>query len=352
MITDERQGWTSASNAEADSLCPGRHLISRGLPFESTPEATTGTRIHAWLACDDVQLSDEELEIAEGLSGKANGVIDLWKNGKTLRGVHVEERLWHQSGRFQHSGKPDAVFTINKRGLILDFKTGRNEVTPNHSNLQLRDLAVMAAMEYKLDEVAVAIIPAYGPVSEPCVYTQQDLAVALSQMEERITASNDPNSKRIPGEVQCKYCKAKGICPEFKAAQLPATTAADFPAAICNLDSEKLGQFLALVRLGDDVATKEVRRRLDLGDVVPGWNIKPGRVTETIVNAQEVFNRFIAAGGTPEKFMDAVKITKAPLKSQLREVTQLKGKGLDQRFDDLISGCVDEKQSAPILAQE
>src|SRR6516164_6632567 len=50
---DERRGATSASNAAADKLCPGRHLAQKGIPEEpKDTDAIHGTLIHEALAGD------------------------------------------------------------------------------------------------------------------------------------------------------------------------------------------------------------------------------------------------------------------------------------------------------------
>ena len=49
-VTDPRKGHTSASNAAADRLCPGRHAAQRNLPDLKGEWAEHGTAIHAALA--------------------------------------------------------------------------------------------------------------------------------------------------------------------------------------------------------------------------------------------------------------------------------------------------------------
>lgn len=67
MSDDQRGSWTSASSAPYDALCPARHLRQRGIPepASSTPDADSGSRVHAWLAGKDVKLTREERDVAE-----------------------------------------------------------------------------------------------------------------------------------------------------------------------------------------------------------------------------------------------------------------------------------------------
>ena len=62
--TDERRGQTSASNAQADSLCQGRHRAQAGLPDTKSDDSKFGTEIHDALAKDDPsKLKSDQLSI-------------------------------------------------------------------------------------------------------------------------------------------------------------------------------------------------------------------------------------------------------------------------------------------------
>ena len=66
-IDPERGEWTSASSAEADELCHARHKRCLGLPDTSGPDAERGTRIHAVMAGETVDLAPDEAECVERL---------------------------------------------------------------------------------------------------------------------------------------------------------------------------------------------------------------------------------------------------------------------------------------------
>jgi len=359
MINDERQGMTSASSAEADLLCHGRHLAQRGLPEgEKSTDAESGNRIHAALESQEKisALSDDELGTA--LKCKAIEEVLLEKIfGDNKPWCRREQRIWSDFGGFKHSGKPDVVYVYGKVGLCLDYKTGRNEVAESSRNLQLRDLAVLAAIEYGLDKVYVAPIQPWVTMTpEPCEYDKMALIVALGEMETRIVASNDPKSPRIPGDKQCQYCKAKPTCQEFLNASLPIKNVVGEPelveSGIKALASDRLGKFLSLVRLAEETATAEVRRRIDSSEAVEGWTLKAGRETEKITDAQTVFSRALAAGITQDKFVaECITVGKTALKTALKTATGAKGKALDAKLDELLSGVTETKTSANILTK-
>lgn len=365
MNTDSRGQWTSASAAQADQLCAGRHRAQLDIPEPPpTEDAESGTRIHAWLegggtAFGDGALTDEELEVADKCIQIAGEVVsklfgDI--DGSKIQ-THREERLWLEFDGLKHSGKPDVVHIYGQEAICIDWKTGRNEAPESPRNLQLRDLAVLVAVNYGVRKVHVAIIQPWVTMTpEVCTYELEDLLAAKAALIERVKASNAPDAKRVPGEEQCKYCRAKGVCKEFMDASLPVqpttTAVASIPDAIQDLDSLRLGQFLSLVRLAEETATSEVRRRLNEGIGVDGWTLKPGRETEKIVDAQTVFARALKAGVTQETFVKScVSVTKGKLKDALKAATGSKGKALDAELDAMLAGATETKTSEPILTK-
>jgi hypothetical protein len=84
-------------------------------------------------------------------------------------------------------------------------------------------------------------------------------------------------------------------------------------------------------------------------DCIPGWTLGKGRVTEKITNAQTVFERFSASGGSLEQFMGCIAVGKTKLKEQLASVTKEKGKKLEATLSTLTAGCTEVKESEPSL---
>lgn len=362
MSDDSRGNWTSASSAESDSLCPGKHLAQLGLPEpEASPEAAAGNRIHAALAISNpAGLSSEEVETYDLCKSAEQAFIEDWiGNPKAPPLIYREKRLrFSFDGETRHSGKPDFVLISDGRAAILDFKTGRAEVAENPRNLQLRDLAVLVARNYSVQEVTVAIIQPYAPKQPPCVYILDDILQAMAEMEKRVKASNNPKSPRVAGEVQCKYCRAKATCqahaawvgvalPDIQPLALPAISAKNWTPAQRSL-------FLDVEKAARDRLEQwkdEIRGLLQEDpNAAPGYRLREGRTTETVTDAQEVFRRFMAnVNGTVELFMPCVKLGKTAFKDAVRAATGHKGKALEADLDALLAGCTESKQSAPTI---
>lgn len=368
---DERAGWTSASAAEADALCPGRHLLCQQVnsPEETSEAAASGTRIHKWLeSCgndkDAPTLTDDEQETADKCRKIEVELAErlLGHIGDANVFAYRELRLWSDfelpGRRLKHSGKADVISVHGYTGVIFDYKTGRTESAESSRNMQLRDLAVLAAREFKLKKVHVAIIQPWATMTpEVCTYEIGDLAAAAGDMIDRVAASNNPRSPRIAGEKQCRYCRAKGCCPEFTLSILPNTTTDEVTpeavkAGVLSLSGERLGEFLSLVRLAEETASKEIRRRLDAGEPVNGWELKPGRETEKITDAKTVLSRALAAGITQDAFVsDCVTVGKNALKAALKAATGAKGRELDANLEQTLDGVTETKISAPVLTK-
>jgi hypothetical protein len=378
QVTDVRGGHTSASNAAADAACPGRHIAQRGAPESKTVYADSGQRIHAALAA---QLADGEhsnrsivdaLPLEERETYQACLDIQRKLAVQHFKGSHAgyrefkEQRYWAKfkvnGEEYQHSGQADFVGRAGTRALIIDYKTEAGDVPESPRNMQLRDLACLVrGTLVPTDEIAVAIVqPFVTHTPEVCVYNRAELEQAATGMFQRVFASNQPDAKRIAGDLQCKFCRARRTsCVEYQnwAAQmtppamlnimgvpLTAWTPAQFSVAAAMLPpAEKfLSELKDLIkeRLSKDPAS------------VPGWELKPGAIREAIINPQGVFERFCALGGKIEQFIPCVDLTKVRLREALNKLTSAKGKSLDAAMNTLTDGLVSQKQTAPSLKRK
>lgn len=375
QTTDPRAGWTSASNAQADSLCPGRHLAQRGIPETAGEYAESGRKVHAALAGFNRGDSHGVRGLRESLSLEERETYDACIDVRARLTVQyfgekpdpnfrqfMEQRYWANfsfNGReYAHSGQADLVLRAGVKAMVIDYKTLPGEVAVSPKNLQLRDLACLVrGTLVPTNEIAVAIIQPHV-TREPtlCIYSQDDLVRATKEMFDRVVRSNDLQAKRVAGEVQCKYCRAKGTCVEYQkwAGQItpPAMLSilsvpmqawtpdqcaiAASALAPCQRFLDELKDMLK-VRLEKDPAA------------IPGWELKPGAVRESIINPQVVFERFAALGGKVEQFMVCVDIAKGRLREAVNGLTGAKGAKLDAAIKTITEGATESKQTAPSL---
>lgn len=370
MTTDERRGATSASNAEADLNCPGRHLAQAGLPDTSSEYAEGGTSVHDALAANDpANLTPEQRETYDRcLELQARLVTDFFGEADAAKAKAWSEdpanpdasRIWIRfkvgDREYEHSCRPDRFWRLGNRALILEWKTLYGDVPVSARNLQLRDQQVLIRGHFLIPgEIGVAVIqPNVTMKPEVCVYTPQDSQTAYRQMCARIIASNDPASPRVPGEVQCRYCKARngGRCLEYQryaGAMVPGMlNLLDVPASAWT--PEQRAMFMDRASVAQkwlDECRQAIKDGLEKDPLfAPGWGLHPGNVLKEITNALLAFERFAALGGTREQFLDCVKVGRTRLKTAIGEVTGTKGKALDTALAQLCEGIVTEKQTA------
>lgn len=363
-MSDIRKGWTSASNAPADALCAGRHSAQAGLTEEKSADATGGQAIHDALKLGDPsKLTLQQRDIYDSCQTiEAKLVLDVFGDKAKLT-VFREQRYWCKVNAgesvYEHSGQADVIYRVGTRALVLDYKTLQGDVEDSPKNLQLRDLACLVHGQpgALINEVVTAIIqPLVTHSPEVCIYGEDDLARAEAEMFARIAASNAPNPALTAGEVQCKFCLAKKICPaysEWMGKQLPVVSDNLFSVAMTQWTPEQRA-LAASVLAPAMKGLEEIKEFLKDGlskdpAFIPGWTLTAPQVREKINDPQACFDRFAAHGGKLDKFMAGVEVSKTKLKEALHEATQLRGKALDAEMKKLCDGIVTVTNTQPSL---
>lgn len=373
---DERRGATSASNAEADLRCPGRHLAQRGKPHLETRDAAFGRKIHAALATRNPDgLTLDERDIYEScMAIEAKKLREFFGQNVPSSEFRswAEQRFWiqfqaqvppaHPSQKpgvivLEHSAKPDRVYRVGSAPLlIIEYKTLAGDVAESPRNLQLRDQAIVCRGHFLADEAGVLVIqPLVTHDPQICLYGKADLERGEAELFARVVASNDPRSVRVPGEPQCKFCLAKRDCLEYQrwAGAMVPTMLTLLDVAVVDWTPEQRAIFcdrfdVAQKWLNDCWQAMEEGAAKDPA-FVPGYALFPGNERREINNPQAVFERFLKLGGTAEAFLSAVKVTQTRLKEKLSDITSLKGKKLEEKFKGLIDGHVTLSQNKSSL---
>ena len=356
-MSDERGDLPSASNAHRYAACPGSHRACIGLPDTTSEDAARGDRIHAWLegmsnGTIPPPLDDpEERDVAERCLHQSDELIREHVGIEDRR--MVETRLWDPSRTW--SGKADlVVIDAEGRALIIDYKTGRGDVEEAVGNLQLRALAALVAIRYLVNVVTVAIVqPLAGPPSV-CRYETWDLDKAAAEIDEIMAKANATNQPRNPGPW-CQYCRAAGTdrCPESRTNLVSLAGVKTTLAPVADI-----GQLLDAADAAEEAIGNlraQAKAILQAGGTVPGWELRPGRFTETITDPELVAGRFGMLHKDPEEarkaFLRTVSVAKGRLKDEVAAVTGEKGKALDARVQALLERATESKLSAPLLAR-
>ncbi len=236
MSTDPRRGLPSASAMDRLEACPASWHASKGLLDSSTEDAESGTRIHKALETGDTsELLPDELDTFEMCREQAQQVVEAWYGSDPGHGVldpllevrlgltnigGVIEVIEETTAPLRFTGQADVIAIAGKRGLVLDYKTGRGDYEHATGNRQLRALAALAARRWRLDSVRVAIVQPWAGKPTVADFDKQGLADAfdwLSRTLERVNAATPEDLN--PGE-HCKWCCSKAVCPAFREAAL------------------------------------------------------------------------------------------------------------------------------------
>lgn len=366
-MTYDRAKCTTASNAQADLLCPGRFLAQQLVPPEPPkldPDAAHGRFLHKALALGNkTGLTLEQEDTYDSCQEIEAGLLSQFFGMDVVTAV---ERVWREKpivmrlGDYEHGATPDVVYRHGNRALILEYKTLSGDVPASPMNMQLRDQVVLVNDRFvTLETIGCAVIqPLVTHSPELCVYSREDIAQAAAELFERVHKSHDPTSPRIPGPVQCQFCRAKELCVEYqKWASVGLPAKVDLTdIAIANWTPEQCAVFCETYPVWEkwiELGKEHIKERLTKDPAsVPGWHLKPGNKPEVIIDPQTVFARFEAAGGKLEQFMATIGVYKGKLKEALAAVSGAKGKALDKMLATLLAGCVKVKENAPSLERD
>lgn len=353
---DERGGYPSASGVEGYSLCLGKFNAEKVSPFEGeTFDAATGKRIHTALETGNYNgLTDDEIETVQRCAKLRDDIASDFSTavGDGPLVPHFEERSWMFDGATTlMSGKPDVVFIKGYAGLIVDYKTGRLGAELAPGNKQLRALAVMIADQYKLNFVRVAIVqPWVSPQVSVCDYEMDDLVNARKEIRGILSKIIDSNAPRLPGDHQCKYCRAKATCPEANGV-LSAVSAVRVESWEMLKPERKVALYDAC-KVADNVI-KQIRDRLkaDLegdADCIPGLALKQGVTRRSITDAPAAFAQLSGAIDA-QAFAGCCSVKIGDLEKAFKAATGLGTRESKEQFEILLEDVIETKQAAPSL---
>lgn len=264
--------------------------MEEGLPDEGSDQAREGTLLHGYDA--NPELAREALKpyhrdllrISSGLDEQVfEHVAQYGGAGEFEEGR--EEDLWvsDSEGNQILPGHCDLwrYWPAPRLLAIIDKKFGYKSVTPAVANLQLRMYAIGGAQKWKSETVVVAVTQPRLPFDERltmAVYTQDDIARSSKELDWILLACKQPDAPLVAGEEQCRYCKAKMLCPAYKEKFMSVTVRGNRSLAECNDD--ELDQILVAIAFADhikDQARDEARSRVAAGRMP---NYKLGKESE------------------------------------------------------------------------
>jgi len=330
--------------------------MEQGLRDVSSEIAAEGSLLHAFLAGEKVELTDEQLELVERTRSEEASVVE---NAFGSQGVtKAEERLWYQvAGMPVFSGKFDKLYVEGKKAILFDYKFGFIPVTDIAQNIQLRAYALLVAQNYGCNEIYVAVIqPRCKDRSVVCKYDKPALVLAHNEVLGFIQRSYEMDAPLIPKDAACKYCKARATCTA--AAQVPAQLAAIAPPEflqekIERLTDEELEAVLDKVSLAKTVIKaleeRAKQRLIEDPSSLARYQLKQSAGSREVVDSGFVLKGLRGLGLTPDQILSAVDIGVTALEDAVKLATGLKGKPLKDKVAEVFGEAIALKPKAPTL---
>lgn len=359
----------SPSRRHRWALCPGSIREEAKFPEDhSSDAAIDGTRSHMLLEhCITAGLIDPTLMVGVEMTDEAGMfTIGVDRAARVKVAIdYVQSRVAEFSGlaevlpesrvdpkwftrRDDLGGTSDIQIISSDVLEIIDYKDGMSAVSAEN-NPQLEQYAIGKLAECRLGwnvpdqypwrEVRMTIIQpklalmGITPITTwtvPVKYLLDQVSVLSAQA----AATDDPGASLVPGEAQCKFCRAKGSCTALANDIMDKVGVMFQPSSNKNpildvaqqvadkdptiLDNQQILQILEaapLLRQLLDAVETEARRRLEAGQSIPGIKVVLGRGSRAWVMPDDKMAEKLIKMGIPKTAIYETKLV-SPAKAE------------------------------------
>jgi hypothetical protein len=317
----------SPSKRSRWALCPGSIREEAKYPEQdSGPAAVDGTHSHTLLEhCINERLkahslvgqlmtdhegsfhvdADRAVRVQTALDYIDNRAVEMGLFGvKIISEQRVDPE--HLLGRDDLSGTVDVQILGGDILELIDYKDGMGIVDAK-DNMQLEQYAYGVLAGYKLpvngaypfQYVRMTIIQpklalrGMNPITSHTV-TVKDLLANMGTIVAQAAATDKPDAPLVPGESQCKYCRAKGSCSALtnnvmkevgimfqpvvtQTLDVAQQSADKDPSTMDDAQIAQIMEAAPLMRQLLEGVEKEALRRLKAGQTIPGLKLVRGR---------------------------------------------------------------------------
>lgn len=345
-------------------LCPGSYRMEDGLPETESEEANEGTRLHAVMAGADPGdwMDGEQQELIEWAGDKVRE-LDIIP-GTERR----EERLVLMDGRKVLSfGSPDlygmqsAYALAPPTPLVVDYKFGRGDVPEPAENIQMADYSAMVMRKLRESACLAVIIQPRLRRMDSYLYT--DMPGIVATIRKIRAASEAEDAPLVPGEEQCKYCRAKLVCPalQAKCKALAERAPADvIPYAAPAQLAEMYDRWKLAERFGKALKTR-IREVCEAEGECAGLYLKPKAGDRSITDPEGAFgllsgaltaDEFLACSAVSVSQLEAKYAAKYGERTESGRMKPGEGLRLKRQLADLLGDCVTAGKPSFVLTKK
>jgi hypothetical protein len=352
----------SPSKRSRWALCPGSIREEAKYPDEgSGPAAIDGTHSHTLLEhCIKTGLTDPMDQVGETFTDhEGTFKVDADRAARVKIAIdYIRERSMNGMFKVISEQRVDPKFLLGRDDLsgtvdcqiigpdwieLIDYKDGMGVVNAE-GNMQLEQYAYGVLAELKLpvnsvypfNTIRMTIIQPKLALKSmvPITFSEVPVSNLMGNMGTIIAqaaATDKPDAPLVPGDSQCKFCRAKGSCAALASNVMkevgvmfqPVTQLPDVAQQSANkdpstMDDAQIAQIMEaapLMRQLLEAVEKEALRRMESGQIIPGLKLVNGRGSRAWALPEEEMADKLIKMGIPKTAVYETKLV-SPAKAE------------------------------------
>lgn len=333
----------SPSKAHRWTVCPGSIREEAKYPDTSGPAAVDGTHSHTLLEKSLLDNKDPLEYVGQTLTDhEGEFTVDKDRaNRVAMAYTHVQHRAKELDalmvvaesrvnpanllGRDDCSGTVDVQIHAGTHIDIIDYKDGMGIVdAKDNKQLELYALGVLAENLGNIQTIRMTIIqPKLAQRGMKAITSYDMMAVDLlarvEQYKAAAAATDKSDAPLVPGDSQCKFCKAKGSCGAlasnvmeaigmFKSIDIAQQAADKNPNELSDDQIREIVESAPLVRQLLEAVEAEALRRFEAGVTISGLKAVYGRGTRAWALPEEEMANKLTKMGIPKSSIFETKL--------------------------------------------